>query len=204
MFANHQPIISEYARAHEGAFARVGLLCILSARQPFFSVADQFTDVMRGDRRWLFDWKSRAWNEMHDQCMSRFARLEAIRQNSGPRMLEANLLAEVVSWHGFGLAKGGFLLQLTYGLVGCLDSRNIAQYGLAEPCNLPKTLSYRTRLKKCCEYVDLCYALGGSEVLWDEWCYGFEVEGRKAFEVSAEHCRILGLDPNVNETKIPF
>ena len=58
-------------------------------------------------------------------------------------------------------------------------------------------LAKRRQLIK--SYLSFCNELGGCRKIWDAWCnhYG---ETSDAFvdgeDVSAEHCRILGIDPS--------
>ena len=74
----------------------------------------------------------------------------------------------------FGIAKASFLGQLAVGHKGlaCFDSVNQKKYNI--PSNvtsaIPKSMSAEGRAKRIQLYIDWVYKLGGSEVLWNEWC----------------------------------
>lgn len=209
MFDQHQPTIGRWAQAHPANFAKVQLLAILSARQPFPEIHEDYQAVLRGDTRSLFAWKHEAWRQAELKSAERLAKLkaiEALRPIWGDQTTDAALLVEVTQWYGLGLIKGGFVLQLTFGRVGCLDTRNQHDFGLdARALTLPYRLTDKQRRRLVRRYIDQCNALGGCAYLWDTWCSNY-VRGRLSdpWEVSAEHCRILGLDPGVNPADIPF
>jgi hypothetical protein len=87
---------------------------------------------------------------------------------------DAPLLSYLADLPGLGLAKGGFLAQLVWGVVGCLDSHNVARFGL----NANQFAAYRfksaktatTRQKLVRQYLALCEECGGCETLWNDWC----------------------------------
>jgi len=90
-----------------------------------------------------------------------------------------------------GAAKAGFLLQLIWGLGGCIDSRNIKSLNVKE-IKLPKKAKLINRLAICAAYLDCCSRLGGSEFLWNHWCDGAAVSYPSmgtSDDISAEHVR---------------
>ena len=124
-------------------------------------------------------------------------------------------MAEITSWYGLSFIKGGFVAQLAYGVVGCLDTRNQAAYGIGKRDfrELPANASVGWRLRHARRYCRMCRKLGGAAVLWDAWCDEYQhskVAARLStgWLASAEHCRILGLptgdDPLAGVDDIPF
>lgn len=75
---------------------------------------------------------------------------------------------------GLGLPKAGFLVQLSMGArnvsIGCFDLHNIARYEVKLP-SFSKKASQPTRIRAALAYVDLCERLGGSEEMWNTWCF---------------------------------
>jgi len=100
---------------------------------------------------------------------------------------------------GFGLVKAGFVIQLVYGLCGCLDTHNLRKYGVKKNSfnkfKTRKTIAGRRTF--IARYVTLCYQLGGPSVLWDKWCeYVAERQPTRyddAEHVSRLHCECLNL-----------
>ena len=203
MFAQHQPTISAYGRSSAEGFARCGLLCIASARQPFATVGEAMREILGGrGASDLFAWKAQAWDQLQETATERLATLEALEAK---RASDVAMLLQVTSWYGFGYVKGGFLLQMLYGRLGCLDTRNEAQFGLRYLRKRADTsLEARTQVAR--RYVRKVKSLGGCEFLWNNWCMGLAAEGNRfksTWDVSAEHCRILGLDPGAEDFSSP-
>lgn len=209
MFADHQPIIGQWARACPENFARAQLLAILSARQPFDYVGEDLNAVLAGDPRPLFAWKAAAWFDIQRTAARRLAACEMIYCRGSKVAMETELLAEITKTIGLGLIKGGFVAQMVYGVIGCIDSRNQDEFGIAKRRyrEIPPSATDATRTRKCREYVLACRKLGGCAFLWDNWCQGYALKGGRlstSWEVSAEHCRILGLAAGNDASDIPF
>ena len=223
MYQDHQPKIAAFASQSSDNFVDVGLLCILSARMPFARVSEDFATVKGGDHAPLFAWKSEAYFELRDEVNARRYKLAAMndRRNEYIRRgwqgmvtrTETEMLSYVLTWFGFNLVKGGFFLQMVYGISGCLDVRNENTYDLQERATraVPAVSTRRNRDRKAAAYNALCRRLGGTETLWDAWCDYYAASGdNEAWEtgedVSAAHCIILGIDPGSANTEadIPF
>ena len=73
---------------------------------------------------------------------------------------------------GLNTVKAAFTAQLLGFEVGCIDSHNARIHGVnVQSFAITGKLKARTRLAKISAYVELCRGLGGSEVLWDQWCH---------------------------------
>lgn len=193
MFVNHQPFISSWARQSPENFAKVCKFVIFTIRVPLERALIQFNAYENhGDISGLWGWKLQAVQEIEDHATERLARLESLRLGR-PADRDA-MLMEICKWTGFSVVKGGFVLQLVYGMSGCIDSRNEARLGvdlrsegLAHiAVTRPKALGRKVR-----RYHQLIDAAGGTERLWDEWCETI-AESRPdvwkdAFEVSYHH-----------------
>jgi len=198
MFYNHQPAVGEWARQDPANFAAVGAFVICTIKTPLErAILDYRAYQDHGDHAALWGWKLSAVQELEDHAAERLAQLEAL-QLGRPGDRDA-MLGVVLSWTGFSYVKGGFLLQLAYGMSGCIDSHNEKRLGMnmrqAGFAHGPKTPKHKQRMVR--RYHALVDQMGGSEVLWDDWC---EFIARKrpdiwrdAFEVSRNHA--LGILP---------
>jgi hypothetical protein len=193
MYKNHQPLIAKHAQTPEG-FTDVGLFCILSARTRFSNLNEQFQRIKSGDLQPLYGWKRDAYLQHKEQANHRLNKLNTLNNYA----YEWTLLDEVSNWPGFSLIKGGFFLQLVYGVSGCIDSRNMKSLGIArEMLELSNRLTIPSKRKRVYEYSRLVKTLGGTEFLWDKWCSEYAESGdgpwTTPYEVSAEHCKTLGI-----------
>lgn len=205
MFINHQPIIGNYARKNSQNFFQVLQFTLLTIQQSLHSVPYMMAEVNREgiNSGYLWGIKGIAWenmsgrkNEVYDHAMA------AYDGSADPHTQARELILYLASLPGLGLVKGGFVAQLAFGLVGCLDSHNAKRFGLTRSqlsANAFKCArSHATRYAKVDGYLSLCYELGGCAALWDSWCEyvadrnTFNVYGN-AHDVSAMHCDALGL-----------
>ena len=195
MFAEHQPIIAAYAAEDAEAFRRVVRFVQLTIQQGLNQVPAAMRATERGDRVWLWgfkgdaeDWFNANYVDVHRACVE-YATAGDVD----------GLVAHLSQCPGLGLAKGGFVAQLVFGVSGCLDTHNIARYGLdPKIVAARKVKRFETARKRAAAYNAACVQLGGCESLWDSWCeyvaaqpgYGTALG---AEGVSALHCVALGL-----------
>lgn len=90
------------------------------------------------------------------------------------------LLAAFVRVPGLGAPKAGFVAQLAYGRVGCLDSHNIRRFGLRAQDFATSGIIHGgpAFLRKLRLYIETCERLGGVRALWDDWCRYVPEHGR--------------------------
>jgi hypothetical protein len=206
MFATHQPIIGAWARKSPDNFARVCQFVVLTIRQSLNEVKPAFDDIEFGEdpeaaRGRLFGFKARAWAEAWQYRQANLAFLEHIENDpdASPRQKDLAMLEFVCGLYGFGPVKAGFLLQLVFGRVGCLDTHNLNRFRI-KPSAVKSSLFARlktpaARKRFLTRYLDLCEEFGGCEKLWDSWCEYVANDQPKAYDnafaVSAEHVNAL-------------
>ena len=198
MFAEHQPAIARSAGTAEG-LARVCQFVALTVQQPLTHAAEQMAALRAGDPvpPPVTGVKSRALAAFWDRRADLHWHLRDLRDHAGDPEVEA--LVYLARWPGLGLRKAGFVLQMAWGRVGCLDTHNVKRLGLhprahdvPPPRATPKLWRRRAR-----SYRDACTAAGGAPDLWDAWCR--YVAGRQPFRydaaehVSRVHCEALGV-----------
>ena len=213
MFAEHQPQIAAFARRSPENFARVLAFAMLSAHTQFSNVAATLDDGPENDyrnRNVVFAWKAVAWRLILDQAHEHFRILETswrayecdhtsprVRANRRRQWSDYALAHLARRVYGLGFVKAGFVLQMAYGVSGCLDTHNIRQFRvkrgiLAKPGRdaMPKTWARKARA-----YNDAIARCGGTHKLWDVWCDGMAERYQKTWRcgaaVSAEHLAII-------------
>ena len=196
MYNRDARVIQDYVK-HGGAdaFVHVGQFVLLTIRQPLHRVAADLAAARDGDRRPLWGSKAAGFDYLAEHGEALYADVMALEGD-----IDAQL-ARVADVPGLGLVKAGFVLQLAFGVSGCLDSHNINRLGLdAKVLTLAKNASPKLRAKKAAAYNALCEQLGGTEILWNDWCEYAYAHGRgnasryvDGDDVSREHVRALGL-----------
>ena len=166
MFRDHQPIAARWASSPQG-FLEAGAFVLCTIRVPLERACSDFQAWRdHGDHAPFWGWKAEALGELERNASERKARLDALYPDRDA------MLQEVCSWRGFGLAKGGFLLQIAYGLSGCLDTHNLKVLGFNSETFRISNKTWRAVPRIIERYHAAVDAAGGSEALWDTWCDG--------------------------------
>lgn len=212
MFYAHNPIIREYAQSGPDAAADVARFVIATIQQSIERVPEIAREFrhMGSESLYAFGWKGAAIDWHNDNAERTHGDALAIYHNADcERDAEIALTAYFASLPGLGLAKGGFMAQLCFGLSGCLDSHNLARFGINPgPYKASAYKALRrdvSRHQRAADYVTHIHALGGPAGLWDSWC-DYVAELRPdvfgdGFDVSA--CHVAALDIPCEES-IPF
>jgi hypothetical protein len=206
-FEAHQPIIGSWARENSDNFSDVYRFVLATIQQPI----DQTPAIVRdfkdqgGDSAYAFglkrvalDWLDDNAGLLYDNAMY----IAHIESNLAGRFATPALLSYFASLPGLGLVKGGFLAQLCFGEVGCIDTHNVDRFGLNPSrfaaSRFKNAKTTKTRKAIINEYLGLCDKCGGCALLWAEWCeyvadkYPQRYESPQA--VSKLHLDALGLE----------
>lgn len=177
MYTRDATLIGQYARSNAENMRRVYAFVIATVQQPLDMVGDILDDIDKEGEasRFLWGWKPQAWRYARDNAQEIYDGAMTLWDFSETdRDAEDLLVGYYAGMPGLGLAKGGFMAQLCFGLSGCLDSHNVALHGLdprqfaAARFKGAKTKKTRDRIVKT--YNTTVDACGGGQVLWDSWC----------------------------------
>lgn len=200
MFLEHQPKIQAFARRSPDNMAKVLTLAMLSARWPFWRVPEAMADVAKRGHKAeaLFGWKHVAWRHLMKHRDAIYEDMEGLYRGAyAEAEAEKMLTLYMAQLPGFGFVKGGFVVQMAYGLSGCLDQWNLERFGY-------KATEFRARYAKAGRrefhvkrYLEAIHEAGGPAALWDGWCQ-FMADNEPLIYGSAErvsklHLKALGL-----------
>ena len=169
MFSTHQSTIADFALGSNVGLERTFRLVLLSIRQPFWKMPQQFKSVddMGLESPYLFGWKRSGLAFVRANASVLRETLKAVPEGYG----DAQALLDVATVPGLGLVKAGFVLQLVTGSAGCIDTHNMQRFGLNENAfKFGSNASDTLKRKKALAYLDACWKAGGCESLWDGWC----------------------------------
>mgnify|MGYP003665232261 FL=1 len=177
MYQEHAIAVQQYAQQSSSNLSDVTLMGVLSIRQPWLNIGNQMIDVRTNklNAKSLWGFKKDTYiylesnkHKMHAQMMA------VINSNKTDASKAMSLMKIFLRVDGLGMAKAGFLCQLTAGLVGCMDSHNLKMYNLDAKdfvlAKNPKTIkSLDANVKKIRNYIQICNEYG-TENLWNSWC----------------------------------
>ena len=181
MFAQHQPILSQWARGKPENLARVAMFAAASAHVPFSEAVALFplygTSAETPDvrPRLAYGHRRAALADLEAGAKAIHWNLEDLFCQPEPKRLRADaMLRYAAGLPGLGLAKAGFFLQMTYGLSGCLDTHNSTRLGVSPSLfrgrSIKESKTAKTRARWATRYNGTIYRAGGTERLWDTWC----------------------------------
>lgn len=203
MFETHNPRIRAFAQTSAEALAHVGLFVLATIQNPIERAAEDAARIARGEAeprtlsRSFFGFKLRAAYALMREREALFDDAMTIGA-SDPLALTLRFSR----LEGFALVKAGFFAQLAFGVSGCLDSHNLARFGLdvrafriRPPSEKTGARAERTRAKRCAKYLSTIERCGGTAALWDSWCeYVASLRGDSAENVSALHVEAMGIE----------
>jgi len=198
MFAKHQVKIMKWAMKNADNIFLLILMVSLSIRQPWAVIGKQLQDVQANgsNSKYLFGSKKDLYFHVMENKQAIFQLLKDTKAGNIP---QAECLYQLTKIPGLGLAKAGFVMQLSIGMAGCIDSHNVTMFGVNPNALKMGKVKAEKALEKAKMYLDLCEKLGGTEFLWDNWCNFVAVRHPKHFQdgndVSARHCSYLGIKP---------
>jgi hypothetical protein len=195
MFATDQTRIAAWANKSPDNFARIIQFVIITARVPLYRVPGELIDAIErpDESTALWGWKTRAFRHAWNNRNEIFHHCQDI-------MIDHDrdaLLTYLVTLPGLGLAKGGFVAQLIFGVSGCIDTHNLTRAGLHPRAfrEFKPTATAKCRRKRVLAYHAMIDTLGGTERLWNDWCAYLANNQPKTYRnaehVSALHCNAL-------------
>jgi hypothetical protein len=204
MYNIHAKAVQDYARLSSDNLSDVILMVVLSIQQPWYAVGDQLKDVKRWGIGSKFIWgnKIKTYNFLiarKDFIYSQYlAVLNSSKSDDDKALSLMNVFLQI---DGLGLAKAGFVCQLTAGLVGCIDVHNIRMYNIPKKdLAFSKSIKSKTlRDKKISNYISVCHTIG-TENLWDTWCCSLATKTKRfedGFHVSRVHYDFLQSAVNI-------
>ena len=204
MYNIHAKAEQDNSRLSSDNLSDVILMVVLSIQQPWYAVGEQLKDVKRWGIGSKFIWGNKIKTYNFLMCRKDFiysqylAVLNSSKSDDDKALSLMNVFLQI---DGLGLAKAGFVCQLTAGLVGCIDVHNIRMYNIPKKdLAFSKSIKSKTlRDKKISNYISVCHTIG-TENLWDTWCCSLATKTKRfedGFHVSKVHYDFLQSAVNI-------
>ncbi len=197
MFADHQPRLSKLARSGSDGFERICTFALCTIRTPLRQAVADYLLVRQGKpARSIFGSKHNGLAYLKQHAGELWERCEFAYDGLNDDDA-ADLLVSIVSEiPSIGPAKAGFIVQMAYGLSGCIDTHNLARFGLPPRTFRGREAKYiRPRVRAVQrDYNVFCRKAGGSAAIWDGWC-NYVAERDPVNYASAERVSELHLVP---------
>ena len=211
MFKTHQKMIQDWVRADASGrnFGEVVRFVLCTIQTPLFRAVDDYQTLCYApsqeefedaQRRTLFGYKSQGWAKAGEDCELWYKTLCDMWATTDCAIEAEAIMTAYLVRHvpGLGFAKAGFVLQMAFGISGCIDTHNLKRFGIPERhFRADGVKRWGTLRRKALAYNDFVRSIGGTGKLWDTWCeYVAEnqpLRYRSAWEVSELHAKAFYL-----------
>lgn len=181
MFKDHNPVINEYMQLNPMGMQDGIMFVVLSIKTPFHTMKTQMEDYKRNglDSKYVWGFKKDTLNyllehsgELYDDLMELW--LTPKKELGGTAdTKDAAMMMRLMEVPGLGMVKAGFVMQMMFGRVGCMDVHNTRRFYKVDSKDVQISAGVRkdsTKFKKLIGYVQLCKNNRSTSKLWDSWC----------------------------------
>lgn len=157
MYDTHVPIITMNAKEDEKYFYAVVEFVMATIRRPFYLVGPEvkFSKVQHSGLK-----QAEEYLPMFHTCAfnDRLSLEEKIK-----------ILMQI---DGLNIPKASFVLQLTGHEIGCIDTHNAELMGVNSDDLVMRKTAKKYNPEKIWRYIGMCQStqMGGSKMMWDNWC----------------------------------
>lgn len=198
MYNIHAQAVQNYSKLSSSNLVDVILMVVLSIQQPWFAVGDQLKDVkLNGiDSKFIWGNKIKTYKALMSRKEFIYSQyLAVLNSNKSDDDRALSLMNVFLQIDGLGMAKAGFVCQLTAGLVGCIDIHNLRMYNIPmKDLKLSKSLKSKAiKNRRVMNYISICHDIG-TKKLWDNWCNYLASKSKRfedGFHVSQVHYSYL-------------
>jgi hypothetical protein len=183
-------IAAQSPKAMRGA----AMMAVMSIQQSWGTVPQAMNDLKDNGMNSRFLWGFKA--DTYKYLLNKF-HMDNLYATTLTTRDPVELLDLWTTVPGLGLAKAGFVVQLTRGMVGCVDRHNADAYDVP-PSQLvfPKgRMTVKAQRHKLEAYVHLTDTIGGSRYMWEQWCIMIAAKYPDTYEsaraVSTQHVTIM-------------
>jgi hypothetical protein len=198
MYLTHATEVQKFSKISSSNLVDVILMVVLSIQQPWYAVGNQLKDVKLNGINSRFIWGNKA--KTYKSLMSRkefiySQYLAVLNSNKSDNDKALSLMNVFLQIDGLGMAKAGFVCQLSAGLVGCIDIHNLRMYSIPlKDLKLSKSIKSKAiKNRRVMNYISICHDIG-TEKLWNTWCNTLATKSKRfedGFHVSQVHYSYL-------------
>ena len=181
MFKNHNPIINAYMQENHEQMSMGIMFVVLSIKTPFHTMKRQMDDykVNQVNSKYVWGFKIDTHNYLQDYGKELYDDLMELWTTPKKELggtadtKDSAMMMRLMDVPGLGMVKAGFVMQMMFGRVGCMDVHNTRRFYKVDAKDVSISAGVRkdsTKFKKVVGYVQLCKNNRSTAKLWDSWC----------------------------------
>jgi hypothetical protein len=174
-FKDVNPVINAYMQKSEMHMQDGIMFVVLSIKTPFHTMSKQMQDYRKYglSSKYVWGFKKQTLEYLLENRSDLYRRLmAAYRIDMSKNARDRWMMEMLTQVPGLGLVKAGFVMQMMFGRVGCIDVHNSRRFRKVTPKDLQfsPTAKFTTRLQKIDNYIEICKGHRSTSKLWDQWC----------------------------------
>jgi hypothetical protein len=181
-FKEVNPVINSYMQANPKNMIDGIMFVVLSVKTPFHTMYKQMEDYRAKGKesKYIWGWKKDTYDylqengeDLYNELMDLYQRKWGVgRGRADNPVRDRQMMLVLTDVPGLGLAKAGFVMQMMFGRVGCIDVHNLRRLRTVsvKDIQFTKLATDKTKLQKIENYVGICKHNNSTEKLWDKWC----------------------------------
>ena len=178
-FREVNPVINAYMQKSAHHMQDGIMFVVLSIKTPFHTMSRQMEDyrkyglaskhvwgLKKQTLEYLLENREDLYKDLMDMWRGDWGDMRRTQERDRMMMLRLTMVP------GLGMAKAGFVMQMMFGRVGCIDVHNLRRFHKVSVKDVQFTKSAKvdTKLKKIDNYINICKGNRSTEKLWDSWC----------------------------------
>ena len=184
-FREINPAINAYMQSSPENMIDGIMFVVLSVKTPFHTMFKQMQDYREKgmDSKYVWGFKKQTLEYLQEHGRDLYDELMDLKTRTtfGDKKFKGRevwlerdrkMMLVLTDVPGLGMVKAGFVMQMMFGRVGCIDVHNLRRfYKISEKdITFTKMAKDDTKMQKITNYVDICRGNRSTQKLWDSWC----------------------------------
>ena len=175
-FKDVNPVINAYMQKSAHHMQDGIMFVVLSIKTPFHTMYNQMQDYRKHglSSKYVWGFKKQTLEYLLENRQDLYAELMDLWRRPWQTVADRDkaMMLVLTDVPGLGMVKAGFVMQMMFGRVGCIDVHNSRRfYKVSEKdITFTKMAKDKTKMVKIENYVNICKGHRSTEKLWDSWC----------------------------------
>ena len=175
-FKDVNPVINGYMQKSSHHMQDGIMFVVLSIKTPFHTMYNQMQDYRKHglSSKYVWGFKKQTLEYLLEHREDLYRELMSLWRTPFQTVADRDkaMMLVLTDVPGLGMVKAGFVMQMMFGRVGCIDVHNLRRFYKVTPKDIQFTAKAtdKTKLKKIDNYVQICKGNRSTQKLWDSWC----------------------------------
>ena len=181
MFNKYNPAINAHMQANSAQMCDGIIAVVLTIKMPHWMWPKMMDDYRanKGDSQYLFGFKRKTYEYLRDHGEELYDDLMELWMTPKKELggtvqtKDGAMMMRLLDVPGLGLAKAGFVMQMMFCRVGCMDVHNVRRLYKVDIKDVSISKGVKSdskKFEKIMNYVNLFKGNRTTQKIWDSWC----------------------------------